>query len=1453
MAGGYGGHMKKGDTKKGTMSRQQLLNSTEETLREKEEYFHSYIANSSDLLLIINFNGVVTFAGPSVERLLGYKPNEIEGTEGYWLVHPDDKSLARKSAETMDTRSGYPNPPIEIRYRHKNGDWRYFETIGTLFVDPREERYLVINGRDVTDRKKAEEDLRERERWFRAYWENASDLLYIVDTSTHLYTHVSPSVERLLGYTVEEFLSSYGEIFHPGDFFRAVETGKKNVETPERTGEIIEVRLRHKDGAWRYFELVGKPIEEVGESKARCIAMNARDITQRKMMEEALRESEERYRLLAENMDDIIWALALPSGRLTYVSPSVDRLLGYTSRELLDRGANAPLTESSARKIEDHMKAVMEAVSRGEHPENFRLEIEYMQKNGSLLLAESNVHVVYDGSGAVTGIQGVSRDIREQKELEEALRTSRSLLSEAMDIANLVHWQLDLEKKEFIFDDSVFVFLGTTAEKEGGYRIAVNEHVKRFVHPDDADRFCAMISEVETDTADVSISKQYETRRIRRDGNLMWVLTQVMAVKDDNGHTIKVHGISQDITQRKATEEALQKSEEQYRLLAENSNDVIWTAALPEGKLMYLSPSAERLLGYTIEEMMKMRPGAMSTPESDVLMKEKIDDAVALSSGEKTDNCRLEIEQIRRDGSTIWVESNIRFIRDKSGVVVGLHGVNRDITDRKHAEEEIRSVRDRLSEAMKLAGLVDFELNFTNDTYIFNDAFYALVGTTAESEGGYIMSFEHFVNRFVSPESRAEVLHELRSDPLRNAPELPPRESHAVRSDGEKRYVVITTGKVEKDHEGNVIGRHLAMQDITQRKMMEEALRKSEERYRLLAEHMTDFLYVGELPSMKCVYTSPSVQRVLGYTVEEIMAMPITALGSEETVSRWNAFTARLIADAPPEGPVTSPPYEWEMIRKDGSTVWLESTVSLIRDKSGSVVAWQSVNRDVADRKKTEEALQKSEEQYRLLAENSSDNIWFIELPSGKTTYSSPSAERLLGYTPEEMMAMPPDKSHTPASAEKVRRHMKEVMAAIEKGEHPEDMNMEVEQIHKNGSIVFMESSIHVVYGPSGVVIGIQGTNRDITERKKAEEEIRVVRDRLSEAMKLAGLVDFELDMVRGEHILNDSFYEFMHTTAEAEGGYRMSYEDYLTRFIPPEDIAGIRRRIALAGMDDVPFSESRIVRRDGEMRHVIVGAGNVFRNAEGQPVLRHTTMLDITERKEAELALARRTEELARSNAELEQFAYIASHDLQEPLRMITSYTELLNKRYSPRFDEDAKEFMAFIVDAASRMKQLINDLLAYSRVGTRRKPPESTDSRTVLDNVLLNLQLALEEASATVTPDPLPTVTVDPVQLGQLLQNLISNAIKFRGAEPPNVHVSAEAQGNEWIFSVRDNGIGIDPQHFDRIFMIFQRLHTRQQYSGTGIGLAVCKKIVDNMGGRIWVESEPGKGTTFFFTVPR
>ena len=370
----------------------------------------------------------------------------------------------------------------------------------------------------------------------------------------------------------------------------------------------------------------------------------------------------------------------------------------------------------------------------------------------------------------------------------------------------------------------------------------------------------------------------------------------------------------------------------------------------------------------------------------------------------------------------------------------------------------------------------------------------------------------------------------------------------------------------------------------------------------------------------------------------------------------------------------------------------------------------------------------------------------------------------------------------------------------------------------------------------------------DISEHRRLEEAIKQ-----SEEM-FRTVADFTYDW---EYWIDpDGSLIYISPSCERITGYRsdefINNPGLLKDIIHPEDQLLVGNHFD--SIDSAPpyAVEFRIVSPAGETRWIGHRCQAVYGD-DGRFLGRRVSNRDITKLKEIEEVVKQRTEELESRNKDLEQFAYVASHDLQEPLRMVSSYMGLIEGRYKGRLDADADEFIGYAVDGAKRMRMLINDLLEYSRVGTHGKPFGPVDCETLLNRSLDHLQLMIEDSGATVTHDHLPTVIGDGAQLMRLFQNLINNSLKFRKDASPLIHVSAEPCDGDWLFSVHDNGIGIDPQYADRIFVIFQRLHDREEYPGTGIGLAICKKIVERHGGRIRVQSEQDKGATFIFTIPR
>jgi PAS domain S-box-containing protein len=495
------------------------------------------------------------------------------------------------------------------------------------------------------------------------------------------------------------------------------------------------------------------------------------------------------------------------------------------------------------------------------------------------------------------------------------------------------------------------------------------------------------------------------------------------------------------------------------------------------------------------------------------------------------------------------------------------------------------------------------------------------------------------------------------------------------------------------------------------------------------------------------------------------------------------------------------------------------------------------LQRDYPLRRSAEAAFLESEERFRVLVEGVQDYAIFTLDPSGKVISWNAGAERITGYKADEIIGQNVSRFYLQKDIDQGKPEEELQIAAASGRSETEHW-----RVRKDGSRFLANIVITAARNSSGTLLGFSEVSRDISERTETEAKYRGLLEAAPDAMVVVNQ--------DGEIIL-------LNVQAEKQFGYRRDeLVGQKVKSIIPE---GFAERLLSDGLRSVDDALAQQIgtgieltgrRKDGSGFPIEIML-SPLESAEG--ILVTAAIRDITERKRSEEHLVKAVDELKRSNDELQQFAYVASHDLQEPLRMVASYTQLLAQRYKGRLDSDADEFIAFAVDGSNRMQGLIKDLLAYSRAGANGKALREIPSENALKEALTNLRATIEESGAVVTHDSLPAIITDDTQLAQVFQNLIGNAIKYRSAQVPHVHVSAtKTGGNEWIFSVRDNGLGIDPQYFERIFILFQRLHGREEFKGTGIGLAICKKTLERLGGRIWVESEPGKGSTFCFALP-
>ncbi|MBC7379408.1 MAG: PAS domain S-box protein [Burkholderiaceae bacterium] len=811
------------------------------------------------------------------------------------------------------------------------------------------------------------------------------------------------------------------------------------------------------------------------------------------------------------------------------------------------------------------------------------------------------------------------------------------------------------------------------------------------------------------------------------------------------------------------------------------------------------------------EELMRQGPDGLKTsPPHNGKLRESYDSVVR--SYPKVSVRTVSYE--RADGSSFLTETSRRAIRSGDQWIILV--TMRDITERRQAQRRVELLAHALDQAADAIMLVDCE---TCEFLDVNQRACTLFGLTRE-ELFALGPHEVSVSYHTRDDYRAFCAR-LASDPSR----LLVDEGWLVTRDGRRIALEFASRAIQSD------GRWIAV--VSARDMGERKAQLAQlEMFRAAIEQIDDAFSLVDPDTLQYIYVNSAACRMFGYTREEVMA------GGPLLTSRLSAQALGELYRNPLDKPeiARTTHAHWH---KDGRQVWVESARRMMDSDSGMVVI--SVGRDIT-------AARQAQARMALLASAvnlSEDAIYLVDVASGTFVEVNDAACRLYGFSREDMMHTQASRSGAvQAIIDSLRGKYSELLAAS-----PHALLEEADATRADGSSFAAEHWRQAVLVEGRWII--INTTRDITERQQAQQQLQ--RFRLA--------LDHTLD---GVTLIDRTSMRIVDANAVACRRAGLTREQFLAQ--PLEDRSPSLSRDVLeqaydtviANAPDVEVREDLFRAADGHLIPLEVSR-SAFKSGERWIIV--ITSHDVTERWAARAELQKRVEDLARSNQELEQFAYIASHDLSEPLRMVASYTQLLQRRYGASLDGDGQEFMGFIVDGARRMKGLIDDLLAYSRAGRPGRKAREVDLNQVLDDVLKNLERLIADKSAQVERVALPTVNGDKTSLTQVLQNLVGNALKFNTSAVPLVRIGvtggvtggATGADDLWTFSVADNGVGIAPKYFERIFIIFQRLNARDKYEGTGMGLAICKKIIEAHGGRIWVESQPDQGSTFFFTMPR
>jgi PAS domain S-box-containing protein len=983
---------------------------------------------------------------------------------------------------------------------------------------------------------------------------------------------------------------------------------------------------------------------------------------------------------------------------------------------------------------------------------------------------------------------------------------------------------------------------------------------QELTHPDDVQESLDIIQSLINGTRS---DAHYEKRYIHKNGNIIWTDVTTTLQRDKKGTPHYFITSIYDITGRKQLEEDLQRSEERFRIAAETSNDVVYEWDLNQ-EVMWFG-KIDEMLGYAPGEFPRTLDGlgASVHPEDWVRVMAAVQAHLEVGTPYAED-----YRAIMKDGTFRWWSARGAVARMPDGKPVRWIGTVTDITDRRHMEDALRdtelkfrTIFDKASDGIILAE------KESGIFYLANDKFCEMLNFSRDEITKIGISEIHLKQDLPNVIEQFERMARNETDIAKDIP--------VKRKDGGVFYADITSNSVNLGGKDYLIG---VFRDITERKNREETLRETHEYLENLFNYANAPIIVWDT-YFNITRFNPAFEMLTGRKAVDVIGTSIEILFPPELVEKSMEFIRKAT-----EGD------RWEIIEIeilhiDGTirTVLWNSAFMLGTDGK-TIIATIAQGQDITERKLAEQALQVAKENLELSVLERTDELlkskkildetgrlarvggWEIDLKKNVLSFSDVT-KQIHEVGPEYQPTL--EAALNFYSPEAVPVISKAVQCAIDEGE-PYDVELQLITAKQNRIWV---RAIGQAYRENGEIVKIGGVFQDINERKLAEIEVRKKSEQLQ---LLSNELEIIIDSIPGLVFYKDTNNRFIRVNKYISDAYNMSKKQLegvnLDELHTKEqaqvyyeaDLQVIQSRQSKINIDEpwetetgtrwVSTSKIPYIDETGEVIGVIgVSLDVTERKLAEEELNKYREHLeDLIKERTAELDDA--VGNLQRSNKELEQFAYVASHDLQEPLRMVSSFTQLLERRYKDKLDADANEFIQFAVDGANRMQRLINDLLDYSRITSRGKDFNEVESSQLLGQAVSNLHQLITENTAMVTNEDLPVLKVDESQLVRVFQNLIENAIKYKKkTELPKVHISCKNQIEFYEFAVRDNGIGIDKQFHDRIFIIFQRLHAKEEYPGTGIGLAICKRIIERHGGKIWFDSKPNEGTTFFFTLKK
>ncbi|MCW9041534.1 MAG: PAS domain-containing protein, partial [Flavobacteriales bacterium] len=1366
--------------------------------------------------------------------IIGYTLEELQPIDEktiYKFIHPDDIALSdKKLKECLEKKTSFYD--VDFRLKHKNGNYVWVNDRGRVVEWTEEGKPLIMTGThtDITERKKAEKQLKFSEQRFKALVQEGADLIGILTIDAD-YLYVSPTSTTVLGISSEEFIGKNAfDFIHPDDKERVF----NEFSSIDKVGklEIAPFRFINKKGEWRWVETVATNMLE--NPAIEGIVTNSRDVTERVVSNEKIKKSNERFELVNKATNDAVYDWDVEKDEY-YWGDGFYNTFGYEKIDDIFRSSDWDKLTYSL-DIEKH-KQSWEAFLKDERRQKWMNEFRFRKADGTYLYVEEIGYLLRDRNGKPIRMIGALRDVsktklsKNQKQLQHQvssifkgerelpiiLENTLQYIAEYGEYQTAEIWLLNSDKKQlnlasvYAADDKAQNYLKATKKKklfkkgEGlpgkvwkNLQIEIWEDinvVSKFIRNGAAQKSSLK--------SGVGIPLFYNSVPVG-----VMVLTSRESLKIDPFRVEVLSPLSNFLGA-----EIKRKQQEQELSLFFNSAPDILAIASSNGHFVKTNPAFTKILGYTEEELISKPFEYFLHPDD---MERTIKEYSETISGER--KAQGFINRYRtKSGTYRWISWNSSDIYGEDGFSFAF---GRDVT-------EMKELQQLLENTSRLAKVGSWEIDVNSNSVYWSD----ITKEIREVEPDFQPTLHKGISGFVDGDRD---IIKKRVEQCKKDGTPWDEELRIITEKGNLKWI-RTIGKAEFI-DGKCVKIYGSFQDIHEQKLNEIALQKSLktlEDYKFSLDQSAIIAFTDKTGVITSV--NDNFCKISQYSEKELIGNTHQLINSKHHpksffVDLWKTITSGKVWRG-----------EIKNLAKDGSHYWVDTTIVPFLDEKNKPFQYLAIRFDVTDRKLADEKAILALEERNTILESIGDAFFAVDT-EWKVSYWNKEAENVLGTKREDIVGKNLWDVFNDAIELKFYSEYHKAMTTKKM--------VRFEEFYPATASWFEVSAY-----PSEKGLSIYF--KDITQRKTAEEQIRLSNERFEKVTEATNDAIWDWDIINNQLYWGKGYKTLF--------GYDVAnnapdLESWSTR-IHPDDRDNILKSLEDIIKDSKQFNWQHDYRYKKENNDYafVIDRGVVIRDENGKAVRMVGAMTDISYQKEHEASLKKLnnqllkyTNELVKSNEELEQFAYVASHDLQEPLRMVTSFLSQLEKKYAEQLDEKAHTYIDFAVDGATRMRQIILDLLEFSRIGKYNDELENVDLTEIVEQTKVLLRKIIEEKKAIVIYKNLPKIRAYRSPIVQVFQNLISNGLKYAKADvDPVIEIKAKELKNEWQFAIKDNGIGIDKDYYDKIFVIFQRLHGKTEYSGTGMGLAIVKKIIENFGGKIWLDSKVGEGTTFYFTL--